>query len=92
MARWGLTWLARWCTVGVMSSASPDVIAARVRAELARANIPRRRLARELGWARARLDRRLRKQRPVEFSATELGALARHLKVPITRFYGQEQP
>ena len=56
-----------------------------VRAELARARVSHREMARRLGWPNGLLARRLSGE--VEFSASELAAIAEQLSVPVGRFY-----
>lgn len=62
------------------------LVCASVRAELARAKITGRQLARELNWDYPHLWRRLKGD--VAFRADEIARIAGHLDVPITRLYG----
>lgn len=62
-------------------------VAAAVRAEMARAGISRRALARELGVDSAWLDRRLSPlaEAPPSFTVEQLHSIAKHLDVPFAR-------
>lgn len=70
-----------------MPTASPTV-AASVRAELARAGVSGRQLARDLDWSPGVVQRLLAGER--EFKAPELIAIARHLGIPSTTFLADE--
>jgi transcriptional regulator with XRE-family HTH domain len=61
-------------------------VAAAVRAELARAGISGRKLARDLGWTHGWIARRLAVEDPHPFRVDELARIAEHLDVPMTRF------
>lgn len=60
-------------------------VSGRVQAQLKAARITGRELADELGWTHDKARRRIRGEVP--FTADELAAVARFLKVPISRFY-----
>lgn len=59
-------------------------VAAAVRAELARAGVSGRKLARELDWTPGFVQRRLAGRDP--FRVDELGRIAEYLRIPATTF------
>lgn len=59
-----------------------------VRAELARRRITGRQLAKDLGWPRTNLGRRLAGETP--FRVDELHAIAAHLGIPAATLLGDE--
>jgi transcriptional regulator with XRE-family HTH domain len=66
-------------------------VAAEVRAEMARQEIPQRVLAERLGWPQPRLSRRVTSGPTfVAFTIDELAEVARALNVPVTQFLGGE--
>lgn len=62
-----------------------DVVAAEVRAELARQQLSGVRAARQLGWTQNYISVRLRGVVP--FSLADLEAMADLLEVPVTKFF-----
>lgn len=62
-------------------------VAAAVRAELARAGVSGRQLARDLGWTPGKTQRRLAGTEP--FRAGELGAIAEYLQIPAATFLAE---
>lgn len=64
-----------------------EIVAAEVRAELARQRISGRQAARRLGWTQQALSRRLTGDIP--FNVADLDALAGLLEVPISTFFPQ---
>ena len=66
-----------------------QVVAAEVRAELARQRISARQAARRLGWTQQYLSRRMTGD--ISFDVNELAALADLLEVPISAFFPQDR-
>jgi transcriptional regulator with XRE-family HTH domain len=60
-------------------------VAAAVRAELARAGVSGRQLARDLGLSPGKVQRRLAGREP--FRAGELGEIAAYLRIPAATFF-----
>lgn len=67
-------------------------VAASIRAELARAGISRRQLARDLDVRATFLDRRLHPAatNPPPFTIEMLGRIARRLDIPVSRLLGED--
>lgn len=70
-----------------MLNPSPQDVAANVRAEVARRRIRQGAIAERLGMDQRAVSRRLLGE--VEFSATELQAVAELVGVPISSLYGE---
>lgn len=75
----------------VTQSGTDQVVAAEVRAEMARQGISQTTLAERLGWLQNRLSRRLTDGKTaVPFTVDELVNVASALNVPLTRFLPDE--
>lgn len=73
-----------------MSETITASVAAEVRAEMARQNVPQRELGRVLGLSQGAAWRRLKGDVP--FDVSELAEVAKLLKTPITNFLPELEP
>jgi transcriptional regulator with XRE-family HTH domain len=73
-----------------MSEAITASVAAEVRAEMARQNVPQRELGRVLGLSQGAAWRRLKGEVP--FDVSELAEVAKLLKTPMTQFLPEVEP
>jgi transcriptional regulator with XRE-family HTH domain len=72
-----------------MTTAPPADTVATVRAELARRNISHRAAANTLGWTASTFSRRMKGR--VDFTVTEIRALADLLEVPVAQLLGEDR-